>query len=393
MRVPLESGDRKLLIVSGTLLAVIAVVATVLAPPSETPSFGLPSSYSTASQGAKAAYLLLGELGYRVERWTRPPQDLPAQPQNVTLVLAEPFIPASSEERFRIRAFIFAGGRVLATGGLATRWLPENDSHSLKQLFPEPKNYPALLPGPLSRQAPEIILESKARWGEANPRHLAYYGDDDGATVVRYRVGKGEAIWWAGAMPLENRGLNQASNLPLFLNSVGPREETRILWDEYFHGQRPGFWSYISRTPVPWSALQLAALALALFVTFGRRHGPLRSVTTAGVRLSPLEFIETVGELYARKHAAAGALEIAYHRFRFMLLRWLGLPESATPADMSRGVRERLGWTTPGLVETLQRSENAVKNASLREREALRLVQDLHDYAGRLRLASQHRPE
>jgi hypothetical protein len=105
MRVPLEPGDRNLLIISGTLLAIITVAATVLSPPSETPSSGFPSSYSAASDGAKAGYLLLAEMGYRVERWTTPPQGLPDQPQNVTLVLVEPLIPASAEERARLRAF------------------------------------------------------------------------------------------------------------------------------------------------------------------------------------------------------------------------------------------------------------------------------------------------
>jgi len=389
MRVPLEPGDRKLLIVSGTLFAVLTIAATVLSPPAETSSTGLPTSYSTASHGAKAAYLLLGEMGYRVERWAAPPQELPGQPQDVTLVLAEPVIPPSSEEQVGLRAFIYAGGRVLATGGSAAHLLPENNAHAIKHLFPEPKPFPARLPGPLSRHAPVILMDGNTRWTASRPNHLAYYGDEDGATVVHYHLGKGEVIWWAGSLPLENNGLNQASNLNLFMNSFGPPGSSRVLWDEYYHGQRPGFWSYISRTPVPWSGLQFAALALALLLTFGRRHGPLRPAKTTGIRLSPLEFVETVGELYGRKRAAAGALEIAYHRFRFLLLRRLGLPNAATPGEIGRGVRERLGWKTPGLEETLRKSEQAVKSSSLRETEALRLVQELHDYAGRLRLAGR----
>lgn len=389
MRVPLEPGDRKLLIVSGTLFAVLTVAATVLSPPAETSSTGLPTSYSTASHGAKAAYLLLGEMGYRVERWAAPPQELPGQPQDVTLVLAGPVIPPSSEEQVGLRAFIYAGGRVLATGGFAAHLLPQSDAHALKRLYPEPKPCPARLPGPLSRHAPVILMDGNTRWTPSRPHHLAYYGDEDGATVVHYRLGKGEVIWWADSLPLENNGLKQASNLNLFLNSFGPPGSSRVLWDEYYHGQRPGFWSYISRTPVPWSGLQFAALALALLLTFGRRHGPLRPARTTGIRLSPLEFVETVGELYGRKRAAAGALEIAYHRFRFLLLRRLGLPDTATPGEVGRGVRERLGWKTPGLEETLQKSEQAVKSRSLRETEALRLVQELHDYAGRLRLAGR----
>jgi hypothetical protein len=393
MRVPLDPGDRKLLIVSGALLALLTAAATVLSPPAERSPLGLPSSYSTAPQGAKAAYLLLGEMGYRVERWAAPPQDLPSQPQNLTFVLAGPLTPPSSEEQAGLRAFIHAGGRVLATGDTAARLLPQSEAHALKQRAPEPKRYTARLPGPLSRHAPVILMDGHTRWTATRPNHLAYYGDEDGATVVHYRLGKGEVIWWADSLPLENNGLKQASNLELFLNSFGPPAGSRIFWDEYFHGQRPGLWSYLSRTPVPWSGVQLAALGLALLFTFGRRHGPLRPAKTSGIRLSPLEFVETVGELYERKRAAAGALEIAYHRFRFLLLRRLGLPDAANPSEIGRGVRERLGWTAPGLEDALQKSEQAVKSEKLREAEALRLVQELHDYARRFRLTAQVRAD
>ncbi|MBI1941287.1 MAG: DUF4350 domain-containing protein, partial [Acidobacteria bacterium] len=216
MRVPLEPGDRKLLIVSGTLLAVIAVAATVISPPTGQVSAGFPSSYSTASDGAKAAYLLLVESGYRVERWTAPPQNLPTELQGVTFILAEPRIPPSADEQAGLRAFVLAGGRVLATGSFAARLLPENDTRPLNRFFPEPKTSSARLPGPLSRRAPEIFMDGNTRWGATQPHHLAYYGDADGPTVVRYRVGDGEIIWWADAMPLENGGLSQASNLVLF---------------------------------------------------------------------------------------------------------------------------------------------------------------------------------
>ncbi len=389
MRLPLESGDRKLLIVSGLLLAMLTLAAGLLSPPEEQSVSGLPTTYSTGPQGAKAAYLLLGEAGYRVKRWTSPPQALPLQPQNLTLVLAEPTIPPSSEEQAGLRAFIYAGGRVLATGNSAAPLLPQSEVRTLNQSSPQPKTFRARLPGPLSRHAPSIVMRGNARWAASNPGQLEYYGDKLGATVVRYRLGRGEVIWWASSLPLENAGLDQGSNVILFLNSIGPPGSASVFWDEYFHGQRPGLWSYLSRTPVPWSAIQLVVIASALLLTFGRRHGPLRPARTTGTRLSPLEFVETVGELYGRKHAAAGALEIAYHRFRFLLLRRLGLTDAASPGEIGRAVRERLGWKTPGLEETLQKSQQGAKASGLSEAEALRLIQELHDYAGRLRLAGR----
>ena len=104
-------------------------------------------------------------------------------------------------------------------------------------------------------------------------------------------------------------------------------------------------------------------------------------------RLSPLEFVETLGDLYQQKGGAAEALEIAYHRFRFLLLKRLGIPSTATLQEIQRGVRERLGWAIPGFSETLFRCDLGVKNRNLTSRESLSLIQELHDYSHRFGLS------
>jgi hypothetical protein len=204
--------------------------------------------------------------------------------------------------------------------------------------------------------------------------------------VVAYNLGKGRIIWWADSEPLTNFGLTESSNLMLFLNSIGEPVDKRVLWDEYFHGQRQGLWAYLGRTPVPWSMVQLGLVLLAALVTFGRRNGPVRLLRRES-RLSPLEFVETLGDLYQRKGGAAEALGIAYQRFRFVLLRRLGLAPAATPHDIQRGVREQLGWSVPGFAETLQRCELGVKDRKLTGGRSLLLIQELHDYARRFGLA------
>ncbi len=393
MRVPLEPGDRKILIVSALLLVLMTVAALLFSPPASTPSIGYPSSYSAANDGAKAAYLLLGELGYKVERCEKSPEDLLDPPETILLVLADPFIPASAAEKWRIQRFIAKGGRVLGTGWMAASLLPESDLAGTSKPGFEGRKFRALLPGAITRQAPQIELRPAVHWSTKLPHHLTFYGDAEGATVVSYRVGEGQVIWWADSTPLTNYGLTQASNLMLFLNSLGPPEQRRVLWDEYFHGQRPGFVSYLKRTPAPWALLQFVVLAAALIITYSRRSGPVRALATSGSRLSPLEFIETLGDLYQRKRATTGALEIAYHRFRFLLLRRLGLPSAATPEEIWGGVRDRLGEHESDFFKTLQRCERGAKAAELSEAEALGLIRELHDYTQRWRLAGRFRGE
>jgi len=401
MPVGLESGDRKFLIVSAALLVALTGATLLLEPPPEERSAGFPSSYSTAAGGGKAAYLLLGDLGYHVERWNQSPTDLPAGGDAV-LVLANPLLPASSEERLALRQFVSAGGRLLVTGALGASLLGESGVKPRQGLFSSWRRFSAEPPSPLTRGAPEIAMRTGVRWPTLRSDQLRLYGDADGASVVSMALGRGMIVWWADSGPLTNSGLTESSNLSLFLNSVGPqisplawqgtppktaagRVPTRVLWDEYFHGERVGLWSYLGRTPVPWFLLQLGLVFAGVIFSYGRRSGPLRPLVQES-RLSPLEFVQTLGELYQRKGAAAGALEIAYQRFRDQLARRLGASPRAKPEELYRGARERLGWATPGLWETLQACELGVKDARLKNTRSLQLIQDLYDYGRRLGL-------
>jgi Domain of unknown function (DUF4350) len=398
MQPALAPGDRKLLIIAGALIAAISTIALLVSPPSTPPSLGIPSTYSADSSGAKAAYLLLNELGYRVERWVRPPEDLPelsvqgnskdtaGDPARTVLILVDPFIPASNEENLSLRKFVQQGGQVLVTGAMGNMLAPPHALTTSRRDEIEEKIYRAELPAPLTRGAPEISMKANTRWAGQSGYHMRYYGDDEGGAVVVYEMGKGRVVWWANSGPLTNFGLTESSNLMLFLNSIGDPSTTRVLWDEYYHGERQGFWSYLGRTPIPWSMAQVGLVLAAALFTFGRRSGPMRPLSKES-RLSPLEFVETLGDLYQRKGGAAEALAVAYQRFRFLLLKRLGLPPAASLQEIQRGVRERLGWTTPGFSETLQRCELGVKDKSLTGARALHLIQELQDYSRRFGLA------
>ncbi len=117
------SDDRKVLLVAAAVLVLLLVIVGIFAP-TERQEIGYPSSYSSESKGAKAAYLLLSESGYGVARWLRPPQELP-QGAGTVLILAEPWS-AEKEEKEALQKFLAQGGRVLAVGLRAATLLPEN---------------------------------------------------------------------------------------------------------------------------------------------------------------------------------------------------------------------------------------------------------------------------
>ncbi|HXP46016.1 MAG TPA: DUF4350 domain-containing protein, partial [Terriglobales bacterium] len=114
MPLKLAAADRKLLLIFGAVVTVLLVAVALLQPAQE--ETVVPSSYSAASAGAKAAYLLLKESGYRVERWEKPPRDLPKDGSGALLILAEPRWEMDREHKLAVQRFLAKGGRVLATG-------------------------------------------------------------------------------------------------------------------------------------------------------------------------------------------------------------------------------------------------------------------------------------
>jgi hypothetical protein len=273
----------------------------------------------------------------------------------------------------------------VATGLFAASLLKLRGVVAAHLLDPDWKQFDAQLPGPISSRVPAILIKDRARWKGMQPDGLQYFGDRQGGAVVRFPLGSGTIVWWADASPLSNYGLTQSSNLELLLNSVGEAGKTRILWDEYFHGDRPGLWSYLGKTPVPWAILQAAILVLALILTYSRRSGPIVAAAKVS-RLSPMEFVETVGSLYHRKHAAQGAVEIALHRFRLLLARqprpFADLGLAATKQAYGAGEDKQSGRAL-----FLSQCDAALKSGITDEAQALKIIQELHDYTRQLRLA------
>jgi hypothetical protein len=389
MPVTLEAGDRKVLIVTGILL-VLMLAATLLVATPEQESPGYPSTYSAASSGGKAAFLLLKESGYKVERWERSALELPSEPRGTLLILMDPFVPASEVERHALRDFLGKGGRVLVSGRMGGTLVPEFDlqwPQKLADIDLDPKVFPAVLPSPLTRGVPEIRLALQARWGNKYRAHLPLYRRDQDVVAVTYRVGQGQVIWWANSSLLSNAGLMEKGNLELLLNVTGVPGGQQILWDEYYHGRRRSLWSYFETTPLAWSVAQFGLLILAVVITFSRRSGPVRA-PEAESRLSPLEFVETLGGLYARAHAAPAAVEIAHQRFRYLLGRRLGLPPDTAAAELARSAHDRLG-ADGELRSTLEQARAAAGDPDLSDEQALRLVQQFHQHAEQMELVGK----
>ena len=387
----LDSGDRKLLIGAGVLLAVLLVASTFLTPKRSTGNTSFPSSYSADWDDAKGAYLLLQDLGYQVARWEQSPTEIAGDAKTQVLILAEPLQPPTTEEKSAIAEFLQKGGRIVATGWGATQLLPQSSIFSEGFALDENTTFPARLPSPIVRGAPQISMIAPDQWHPKTASQLVVYSNDSTAAVITYHVGKGQVIWWGASGPLTNGGIRDSGNLALFLNSVGPSDGTQVFWDEYFHGVHGSLWNYLTRTPLPWGAAQFGIVFLAVLFTYSRRQGPI-SVPARISRLSPLEFVETLGDLYSSAHAGSAAVRIASQRLRFQLTRQLGLPANAPDAELVHSAGKALAWNEEQFSDTLSRAERAMQSAKISDAETLRLVQEIFDYA-RLELRHAHSTE
>jgi len=396
----LDRGDRKLLFIGGAILLTLITATVFLSPiADEEEGQGVPTTYSTTANGTQAAYLLLREMGYQSERWEKPPSELPDDPAGTILILAGQSTSRGGDsaqsfpdphERDALLHFVRAGGWVIYTGDfpflfLGTGSVSPNWNRSSTPLADANQNYGALTPSTLTRDAAKITLLGSGRWEFSDGNQVPLYGNADESVVVTWRLEKGRVLWWAAPTPITNSGITREGNLAFFLDCVlaarpGTRPaETIILWDEYFHGYRGSLWDYFQKTPVPWALYQLVFVAVFVMLAYSRRSGPL-SHRAAESRLSPLEFVDTLGDLYRRAQAGSSAVRVAYQRFRALLLRRLALSPSTSNAQLDAAVRERLGWKQPGFMNVLQRADAAQRQEEVPGSEALTIVQALEHY-------------
>ena len=377
----IDKSDRRLLIWASLFLLPVIIVLAFLSQDEEESS--VPSTYSAQTRGAKAAYLLLQDLNYNVERWEHSPADLPTDPDQTVLVLAGPFRRPAPEEKNALQLYVSRGGRLLITSPNPWIYLPQAEVDYEPLPAPSWKDYQPQLLTPLTRGG-AIQMSPAAYWKDSSTAYLVHYADEGRPIVISYKLGKGEVIWWGASTPLTNAAIGKAGNLALLMNSLGQREITHIFWDEYFHGYRSSFSGYLGEKPVFYGLLQCVAVFMALLFTYSRRNGPIHPLAEPS-RLSPLEFVHTLGRLYHRANAVHSALAVPYARFRMLATRQLGINHDVPAPELARALKDRLRRKDNHLDELLQQIESALHSPELSEARALELAQQLAHEARNLK--------
>ena len=357
------SGDGKFLLIFSSVVVVLIVITGLLAPNREDRD-PTPSTWNSGAAGAKAAYRLLGQLGYTTVRWERPEAELSTlDATHSTLIVAEPspsFAARTDKNRRQpFIDFLRRGGRIVATGAIAALFVPDakvtQTEHILTDLcitMPEG-------PDPLAR-AGELEMAAPVRWSNDDPAVRVAQTCGDGAVVVSYPEGRGEIIWWASATPLTTLGLHNDGNLRLLLASVGDTGRA-VYFDEFMHGMNQSPWTAARGTPLTGIIVQTCCVAALLLFSFARGSGPHRALAQPP-RASPLEFVESMGALYAKAGASPVAIAAAQRRLTDFLAHEAGLPGEALrsgPAAIASAVQARFGCDATALAADLEAAKQA----------------------------------
>jgi hypothetical protein len=374
----IDRRDRRFLLVSAGLALVFVVILALLSPPQDDDNT-TPSSYSSGTHGALAAYRLLEQSGYTIERWGGPLDGLANRDDShITLIVAGPYATNLRPARAPVAKFLERGGHVLVTGNEGGRLMPGNE------VVPNPAGVEcAASPNGFDRAANsgEVHMGTGAVWRQTDPMQRVQYTCEAGAVVVTYAVGKGQVTWWASSLPLENAGIQQGDNLALLLNSIGPSSATRVEWDESLHGEAATLWSYAEGTPIHLVWWQLTLVASLMVLSYSRRSGPLRPDPVVS-RANPIEFVRSLGALYHKAHATDTVVAIAYHHFKHVLLRYIGLShsEQADAEQIAAAVERRFGGNVASLKRDLADCEATAYGETISVNRALGLVQRLRDH-------------
>ena len=388
-----RNADRRIVLwLLGAMLAIVALTA-FLAPVTQDDD-PVPTTYNSGTHGAKAAFLLLGELGYDVSRsdasaaQTLDSADAP----HTTYLLAGPNAPAEGEQKrdyAAIERFLQRGGRVLATGFRGAYFLPGGRTGQATQFVGELCTTAPEGAGELAQAGPVATYDATP-WNAPEPAvRVDGRCGSDAVVVHRPYANGGEMIWWSSAEALTNRGIAQDNSLHLLLIAVGPAKgaaERRVIFDEFYHGEQASASDYLSGLPLRSLAVQASLLVALLLFSYTRRSGPVREPLHVP-RTSPVEFAHNMGALYERAGATEPATEAARRRLLQFLVSVCGLTaaSAAGPAhEVATTIGGRFGVDAQPLQQVLERAD-AARYDKLRPRDALTLVKAVDREIDRLR--------
>jgi hypothetical protein len=284
------------------------------------------SSYATGDTGIAAWAALLSRSGHPVGALRVKPSEAALDPATTAVVLEPPDVLAEDAEA--LRAFVAAGGRLVAGGG-DVLWL-----RTMLSGAPELSVHTAGLARPLA-PLPEVDgVDAVRSAGDAafDDVHGAVplLGDDDATLAAVGTLGAGRVVVLADPSPLQNAYLDRDDNARFALAIAGPRSRPIVFFETY-HGYGPA--SGLAAVPTRWRALLgFGTLAALVFILArARRLGPAELEAR---ELDPprREYVEALAGILQRTRSPELALAELQAETRRRLARRAGSDEPVAAA-------------------------------------------------------------
>jgi hypothetical protein len=343
---------RRALLALAAACAAFIVGATVIN--GLTPGQGGPtsSSYASAPDGIGAYAELLARSGHPVTRLRTALADAQLDPGR-TLVLLDPDVLAQRDVT-AVRAFVSAGGRLVAGGQAPGAWLAG--------LLADPPSWSPdsstvaspLVPVPELAGVTLVRSAGHGAWREAHAT-LPVLADATRATratgatgatgatrglLTVAGLGRGRVALLADSSPLQNQYLASADNAALALALAGPPGRP-VAFSESVHGYgtRRGLAALPTRWK--WALAGLLLAAVALIAARIRRLGPPEPPARA--ELPPRRaHVEALALALGRTRVPVAAAGPVHERARALLWRRARLAADAGPAEV-HAAGQRLG--------------------------------------------------
>ncbi len=346
-------------LIPAVAVVLLALIALIVGERPDKQSYG--TSYDASGSGFRGVYLVLEELGFKVERLRK------AIGGDARWVLYPSKI--GTREVGVVDEWVRSGGRILLAvdddefaNQLGFAVTVDNGHGEKKNLPPAtgdrsveglPNQIQSAPPYKAGESFPTDIPDASQVYAGptavTGPRGGRVWGRiDDKPLVTIYQHGQGE-IWLLNRPDvLTNANIREGDNAILACRlaeaTLAGRRGERLAFDEFSHGlrDRPNVFELLLRPPV--RAVTLEALLLTGLVIwyFGVRFGPLRH-RPPPPRRSKEEFLDAMAELLTRKGDRDDAFRTVRDNFLRRLETDLGLPAGTTIEHTVQEAERRRG--------------------------------------------------
>lgn len=299
------------------LLIILAIIAAFQEASSQG---GMPlSTHSSQSNGARALWLWLQALDYRV---SREGGDFFAIPQKAEVaLLLEPTFTITDEAWERYDRWVADGGTLIVAGDrLGTQFAAQHFDFRLIRLQDPIKTLTAQSPLWITPPLTDAVhLQAKAYLETDRQDFVAHFAHQEKPVLVSFPEGRGQVFLCATPFPFSNAGLKAPGNPALMLNLLQAAGGTpELIWFDAWHqgfrdssarGIGPGAW--LRGTPSGHALLYAALILFVAIAMQGQNFGRPVPLPRDIHRRAPIEYITAIANL--RRRTGHRSVELRYY--------------------------------------------------------------------------------